>query len=584
MNYVDKKILVQYSGGKDSTACLIKLVEEKAYVEAIHFTHKYAYSVPTEEAKRICSEFEVKLHIIDISAQISELLLNDFKGRPCRACKGIMDKITVKMAQKFDFNYICVGDTASDKTLMERIKQNGDRELSISKYFNKNVPLPDDIFVLRPFIKYSNDAIFSFLKKRSVCIKRVNDTGDKYFEYSREGCPLQFKDYGVCYTKQLMQSLYLANLLCSEFATKKGIRAAIHMPSETIITIPKGYEKQCKDYLISNGLLLKNQCLVKNINDIWCFSISIYEEICNIQAINEIFVRFFERLSESITESNVTDSCVVLKTCFSEISVQLMKGECRLIGMIKSLEDIKDDFLESLFVELFHTYDFSLKNMKHSRYITIDRIFAEIINSRYLADKLYGSKVIRSNSIETLSIQQLSELKNIGIHDIIDLRKKDSLISQFANEVGIKYHKIPFVLNYFANVKRSSKAEDIVNSYLLLTDQFELCRNVFSVMARAEHGILIFCKYGRDRTGIIVMILELLCEVPMDIIIKDYLMSDLYLNANQYLENIYDKPNSVPVIYVSKFLEKYGSAKEYLKTIGIHDDDIHRLRELLNYE
>ena len=77
MNYVDKKILVQYSGGKDSTACLIKLVEEKAYVEAIHFTHKYAYSVPTEEAKRICSEFEVKLHIIDISAQISELLLND---------------------------------------------------------------------------------------------------------------------------------------------------------------------------------------------------------------------------------------------------------------------------------------------------------------------------------------------------------------------------------------------------------------------------------------------------------------------------------------------------------------------------
>ena len=206
MNYADEKILVQYSGGKDSSACLIKLVEEKAYVEAVHFTHKYAYSVPTEEAKRICSEFEVKLHVIDISAQISELLLNDFKGRPCRACKGIMDKITVEMAQKFDFNYICVGDTASDKTLVERIKQNGDRELSISKYFNKNVPLPDDIFILRPLIKYSNDAVFSFLKQRSVCIKRVNDTGDKYFEYSREGCPLQFKDYGVCYTRQLMHS------------------------------------------------------------------------------------------------------------------------------------------------------------------------------------------------------------------------------------------------------------------------------------------------------------------------------------------------------------------------------------------
>ena len=35
-----KRILVQYSGGKDSTACMIKLLEEEAYVEAVHFVHK----------------------------------------------------------------------------------------------------------------------------------------------------------------------------------------------------------------------------------------------------------------------------------------------------------------------------------------------------------------------------------------------------------------------------------------------------------------------------------------------------------------------------------------------------------------
>ena len=52
----EKKILVQYSGGKDSTACLIKLVEDGAYVEAVHFIHQYGYSLPTEEAKRICDD------------------------------------------------------------------------------------------------------------------------------------------------------------------------------------------------------------------------------------------------------------------------------------------------------------------------------------------------------------------------------------------------------------------------------------------------------------------------------------------------------------------------------------------------
>ncbi len=422
------------------------------------------------------------------------------------------------------------------------------------------------------------------MKKRSVCIKRVNDTGDKYFEYSREGCPLQFKDYGVCYTKQLMHELHLANSLCSEYATKMGIKAAVHMPSETVVTIPKGYEKQCKDYLIRNGLIFKNQYLIKNINDIWSFSISIYEEICNISAINELFVRFFERLSESVTESTVTDSLAVLRSHFLEISVQLIRGECRLTGMIKALKEIKEDFLESLFIELFHTYDFSVTYMKHSRHITINRIFPDIINSRYLADGFYGKRVIRSNSIETLSIQQLSELKNIGIYDIIDLRNKECHIGTLVKEMGMKYHEIPFVLNDISSAKRTNTVEDIVNSYLSLTEQYEVCRNIFSAMAAAQCGILVFCKYGRDRTGLIVMILELLCEVPMETIIKDYLLSDLYLNSSEYVENIYDKPNSIPVKYVSEFFEKYGSANEYMKKIGIDDKDIHRLKGLLNNE
>lgn len=82
MTLEGKRILVQYSGGKDSTACIIKLLEEGAYIEAVHFVHKYGYDLPTIEAKRICCEHEVKIHIIDVTEQIEELFLSEFDQRP----------------------------------------------------------------------------------------------------------------------------------------------------------------------------------------------------------------------------------------------------------------------------------------------------------------------------------------------------------------------------------------------------------------------------------------------------------------------------------------------------------------------
>ena len=95
-----EKCLLQYSGGKDSTACLVKLIEEKYEVEAVHFTHKFAYSLPTHEAMRICKQFNVKINIIDISESILSLFCNGYSGRPCRICKGIMDGLTVDFAKK----------------------------------------------------------------------------------------------------------------------------------------------------------------------------------------------------------------------------------------------------------------------------------------------------------------------------------------------------------------------------------------------------------------------------------------------------------------------------------------------------
>ena len=131
----DTKVLLQLSGGKDSIACMIYLKEHSMEFEAIHFVHKYGYSLPTAMAKKACEEFHVKLNIIDVTNEIGSLFLNGYDGRPCRYCKGIMDKVTVNYAQANGFQLICVGDTKDDQTLINRLVKYEGMVNNISRYF-----------------------------------------------------------------------------------------------------------------------------------------------------------------------------------------------------------------------------------------------------------------------------------------------------------------------------------------------------------------------------------------------------------------------------------------------------------------
>ena len=357
------KIVVQYSGGKDSTACLVKLVREGYGVEAIHFKHDFAYSLPTEEAMRICNQINIPLTIIDITSEIESAFLNNYKGRPCRLCKAIMDGKTVEYAVSNGINQIAVGDTASDTTLVNRLKVIEKNGGQFNKYFNAAVSLPDDIHIIRPLINYSNDDVFSYLEKNGLTVKRNNDTGDRYFEYSREGCPLQFKDFGIAYTKLLMQKLLDYNMLCTQFATKKGIKASIHLPSEFIVTIPKGYEDDCRNFLIQNGAILKPKetCLFSNKTIF--FDIQVYRELLDAEVLTKVMARFLERQNDKISDINeVVDDVSLISIIgkYISIAVHIDKENLLLHCSMFDQRGVRRDFIENLFVEIFHTYNYRI--------------------------------------------------------------------------------------------------------------------------------------------------------------------------------------------------------------------------------
>lgn len=355
----NSKVLVQLSGGKDSVACLEKMCEHNIQCEAIHFIHDYSYPLPSAEAKRICSEKNIKLHIVDINSEIKNLFLNDFRQRPCRYCKGIMDQITTEFAKHNNFNFICVGDTSDDSMLVNRLCETGEKNLFITKYFNKAVNLPDDIYILRPLIMMGCDDVYAYLKKRGVFVQRVGDTGDKYFEYSREGCPLQFKDFGVPYSLDLMSRLKIYNMHCADFANQRGIRASIHLPSEFIVTIPRGYEAACRNYLISQGCDLKKtyKC---NKSQGYHYSIcaTIGNELLDLSLLDIAIQRFLEReeLLKGLS-SNLESSPLTYVFEGGKLIVLLDKIMKRVTLDLYSSEPLELEHIKNVLCEILHQGD-----------------------------------------------------------------------------------------------------------------------------------------------------------------------------------------------------------------------------------
>ena len=355
------KVLLQLSGGKDSVACLILLKKEQIYIEAIHFVHQYGYDIPTKMSVMACEHLNVKLHIIDINNEIENILLNNFQDRPCQYCKAIMDQITVDFASSKGFNAICVGDNADDIMVINRATKIDGGILKKSRYLNAKVVLPHDILIYRPLIDKNSSYSLSLVTSVFSNFARVNDTGDKYFEYSREGCPLQFKDLGACYTKVLMHNLKKMNILCSKFATQKGIRASIHLPSEHIVTIPKGYEDECKCFLIKNGCKLNNHKVVTLYTVHISISLYFAEDPNNLLKMS--VQRLCERINLQIINKNVGERTIEMYSDNTSV-MAFYNNRFNVVNIIINSTDdnICINNYNNICLEIFHTSHVSISN------------------------------------------------------------------------------------------------------------------------------------------------------------------------------------------------------------------------------
>lgn len=195
------------------------------------------------------------------------------------------------------------------------------------------------------------------------------------------------------------------------------------------------------------------------------------------------------------------------------------------------------------------------------------------------------NRIMRSSLIKNLEKEELDYLKRQNLSLNIDIRDKsdvDLRVNYLQDKV--KFINIPFT----DSIPKEEK--EIPAGYLSLLENRNI-KLIFDAIHENEGLIIINCSMGKDRTGVIMMLLLLLCGVNNKDIISDYMLSYNYVKDDVNLYHL-KHPEAPSWLGASKswymeetiklFFNKYHDLKSYfVDYLGIPENELYEIRESL---
>ncbi|WP_432843922.1 tyrosine-protein phosphatase [Dactylosporangium sp. CA-092794] len=139
--------------------------------------------------------------------------------------------------------------------------------------------------------------------------------------------------------------------------------------------------------------------------------------------------------------------------------------------------------------------------------------------------------VVRADSLDRLTPQGWADLAAYGVRTVVDLREDDERSTGVARPAGIAVVPVPLDDNADAAFWSELVDDDIDDGTPLYYRPFierkaERCVAAIAAVARAEPGgVVVHCGIGRDRTGLVALLLLTLAGVTPDAIVADYALS-----------------------------------------------------------
>lgn len=197
---------------------------------------------------------------------------------------------------------------------------------------------------------------------------------------------------------------------------------------------------------------------------------------------------------------------------------------------------------------------------------------------------------LRGDSLNGLTGKDRAFLAEYGVTLVIDLRssKETKMNPDHIDKREMEYLNVPLLDQIQSTLLKGKMPDDMSEMYIgLVENSKDGLKEVFTRMVNERGVILYHCTAGKDRTGIITMLLLKLAGVADDTVLADYAVSETYMKetferqrkmveaagikAPDYVFR--SKPE-----YMQKLMEhiagKYGTAKGYLESLGLSEEEI----------
>jgi protein-tyrosine phosphatase len=193
---------------------------------------------------------------------------------------------------------------------------------------------------------------------------------------------------------------------------------------------------------------------------------------------------------------------------------------------------------------------------------------------------------LRGDDLHWLDKQDMGFLKEYGLKMVIDLRGKGECKNRpdaFEADKEVSYINRPFVTPAIvdADSKLDFYSEPFLMHYYieLLKSAKNAVKDIFEDFARLSEGAALFhCTHGKDRTGLIAMLLLGLAEVDRADIIANYEVTYTYVKHKTELLNfplhiLLSKRENIENA-MDYLIKNYGGIQGYLKSIGLSDETL----------
>ena len=199
---------------------------------------------------------------------------------------------------------------------------------------------------------------------------------------------------------------------------------------------------------------------------------------------------------------------------------------------------------------------------------------------------------LRSERLDSISKKDWDFLKCYGLGAIIDLRgepEAEKFPNAFADDDSVAYINLPFITDNVLDMREvREKGFDPGQFYINLTEYRRMVGKLMRFIIRQRKKCVLFhCTAGKDRTGVLAMILLGICGVSREDIMANYEVTYSYLDGNvdvDYpvgLEKLqYSKREWIAGAY-DHILEKYGSFYRYFIACGLTPTEIRLVRRKL---